>query len=383
MITKQSGGATTNQATWYSFRQGSAPEKYAFTFQTSCAGGESVTAPTPASAVAVGFTGVNPITPIDVDNTGAQIYTPLTGVGTSVTPGSVTPFHIGDWGVALYGTTSPTSPATLTSSNCTPTSGENPFTGFQSASGDASATGFCGESNLTPGAPFPSLSNTLTATAGTSAPWITQTIALEAASSSCGTCEYGLEAPVNVSCDGCSNYTNYALAIQAAAAQLQTLASSRPGAENVIILLSNGDAGYPPNTPACNEGISAAEAAEQTTGLDATFFSIAYGASNSTSGPGASCIGDNAPGQDVPFTGLSAQCAMVLMADNSVSDPRSPTNPDGFASDRDAYASLCTNGDLPPLQRFFNVGLGSSLVPAFEQIGSSFRVPRLISNDAE
>ena len=181
------------------------------------------------------------------------------------------------------------------------------------------------------------------------------------------------------------NYTNYSLAIQAAMAQLQTIQTSRPGAQNVIVLLSDGDAAYNPGgayaTPyPCNNGISSAETAADPTKLHVTFFSIAYGANSSAN---SSCSLDNARGARPPLTGVSALCAMKLMAANFVSDPKTATNPDGYTSDQDAYTQLCTNGGSPSNNHFFNVDLGNSLEGVFEQIGSSLVTPRLIGNDAE
>ena len=256
---------TTNQATWYSFRQGATAESYAFTFQSACSTSEPTLVSAAASAVAVRFSGVNPITPIDVNNSGTQIYSSQHSNGTTITPVAVTPFHTGDWVIAMYGAGG----TTLTSTGCAPTTGSNPYTGFRSGSGSSTATGFCGKNN-------PSAGTSFTPPAATaSAPSVAQTIALEASSSSCSNCVYGVEAPTNVNCgNGCTNYTNYAYAIQAATAQLQARQSTRPGAQNVIIILSDGDAGYPhqANYYPCNAGLQAAEAAENPAGLDVEFY---------------------------------------------------------------------------------------------------------------
>ncbi len=107
-LTKTGGGVTTTQATYYGSRSGDSPESYLFTFQTNCAAvGTAI--PASATAVAARFVGVNPITPIDIDASGNQIFNSNpanTGVGTTVNPGPVTPNHIGDWVLSLYGTTS-------------------------------------------------------------------------------------------------------------------------------------------------------------------------------------------------------------------------------------------------------------------------------------
>ena len=74
---------------------------------------------------------------------------------------------------------------------------------------------------------------------------------------------------------------------------------------------------------------------------------------------------------------------MKLLAANYTNDAKSAANPDGFTSDQDAKTRLCTNGENPANNHFFNVSVGNSLEGVFQQIGSSLVSPRLISNDAE
>ena len=307
-LTKTGGGVTTTQATYYGSRSGDSPESYLFTFQTNCAAvGTAI--PASATAVAARFVGVNPITPIDIDASGNQIFNSNpanTGVGTTVNPGPVTPNHIGDWVLSLYGTTSTgafTSPCT---------------TGFQVSAGAQSETGFCYK-NLPPSGPY----DPPNATTSASMPWVTQTIALEAASGACTSCVYGLEAPTTD-----YNFTDYGLAIQAAETNLDNLAATRPTAQKVIVILSDGDGnitntgtGHTPTPMPCTFGIQQAEAAEQpqptnTVPGNTWVFTIAYGALYKSSNHG--CNLDTTG----TYAGLSAQCAMILMAHNSITDPQ-------------------------------------------------------------
>jgi hypothetical protein len=386
MITKTAGAVTTSQATWYSFRPSASAETYTFTFETNCsASGTPLTTGYAATALAVRFTGVNPITPVDVDGTGAQIYRDQPGSGltpgsadpgTTVNPDPVTPARSGDWVIAFYGTSAPTA---LTSSTCTTGNG---YLGFSGGAGTATATGFCGKNSPPANAAY----DLPSATAGSSQPWVAQTIALESAAGGCGSsCQYGMEDPGGVS-------TDYGLAIRAAETNLEALASTRPTAQKVIILLSDGDANTNPagNGPLapmaanytpypCSFGIQQAEAAE----LRGTWiFSIAYGA---TYGSG-SCTMDAGSGAPSTYRGLSAQCAMILMANNSVSNAyNSVSNPSGYANDAAAKAALCpANVKQPsdPPHRFYNEETGTSLEDVFQDVGIALTSPRLISDDA-
>ena len=112
------GGSTitsgaVSQASFYSIRSNTNAESYTFNFQTGvCPSGGSPTGAS-ATAVAVGFSGVNPITPIDYNSTGtalkyASAPPPAHAAGTSINPPGVIPTHIGDELVGLYGTAATT-----------------------------------------------------------------------------------------------------------------------------------------------------------------------------------------------------------------------------------------------------------------------------------
>ena len=385
MTTETANGLTTDQATWYGFRGSASPESYTFTFNSnaSCsASGTPLTAS--ATALAVRFTGVNPITPVD-ENAQGLVTGTTKGPGSTNAVGlgaTVSPPHTGDWAVTMFGTGA----TGLTMPGCSPSTGGNPpYSGFQSGTtGTASATGFCGRISPAANANFAMGSATASSTGK---PWITDTLVLKSASGGCGSgCEYGIEDP-----DDPSYYTDYALAIQAAKQQLQNLVQtdpSRSGAQDVIILLSDGDANFNPTTTKtasnytpfpCNDGIQQAEAAESPTGLDAWFFSIAYGSPYQTSDN--SCSLDNsgtAQGTTGILHNLTAQCTMELMANNVITDP-------ALGSDANAQTQLCpanTEESGDPAHRFYNVSLGSSLKGVFQQIGSSLSTPRLISDAA-
>jgi hypothetical protein len=97
--TQGSGAASVTQATFWSFRSGTAAETYVFTFRTGGCGGSA--ASVSASAVAVRYTGVNTTTPIDT-SLGA------TGNGSTLTAPSVTTSFDNEEIVRLYGSGSPT-----------------------------------------------------------------------------------------------------------------------------------------------------------------------------------------------------------------------------------------------------------------------------------
>ncbi len=268
-----SGGVTTTQATYYGPRFGDSPESYLFTFQTNCSAADTAL-PASATAVAARFVGVNPITPIDVDAAGNQIFAPNTGAGTTVNPSPVLPNHIGDWVVGLYGTAYQLRHFHRNQGLC-------PYHGFtQVSAGAQSETGLCYKS-LPPSGFYDPPS----ATTSAGKPWVTQTIALEAASGACTSCVYGLEDPTTT-----YNFTDYGLAIQAAETNLDNLAATRPTAQKVIVILSDGDGnitnsgiGHTPTPQPCSFGIQQAEAAEQpqptnTVPGNTWVFTIAYGA---------------------------------------------------------------------------------------------------------
>ena len=378
-------GNGLSQATWYGFRYSNSPESYTFTFETSCsASGTPVTAS--ATALAVRFTGVNPITPVDADTSvvPAALEAGTTkGVdgGSSTTVGptaTVQPTHTGDWAITMFGTGAT---GISMSSGC-----GSGYTGFRSGTtGTASATGFCGRISPNSNQNFTMGSATASSTGK---PYVTDTLVLESASGGCGSsCEYGLEV---------GGSTDYGLAIKAAIEQFQSLVQSDPSratARNVIILLSDGDANTNPTnnsnawnyTPfPCNLGIQQAEAAESPTSSDALFFSIAYGSSYKSSD--GSCSLDNsysASHTSGILHGLTAQCTMQLMANNSVTNPGQWGT--GQNADANAQAALCHDGvEAPgdPSHRFFNVSVGSSLEGVFQEVGSALTTPRLISNNA-
>ena len=140
MSIETANGLTTDQATWYGFRATASPESYTFTFETSCsASATPLTAS--ATALAVRFTGVNPITPVDENAQGLVAGTTKgPGSTSAVGPGAtVSPPHTGDWAVTMFGTGA----TGLTMTTCSPTPSK--YTGFESGTtGTASATGFCG-----------------------------------------------------------------------------------------------------------------------------------------------------------------------------------------------------------------------------------------------
>ena len=354
----QPGSPAVTQATFYSARSTATAESYTFTFQSACS---TTGTPLPAAgtAVAVRFTGVNPITPIDEDNTGALIYSnnapPPTSTGTSLTPIGVTPPRSGDEVLTMYG-----SGATSLSASC-----------IHQVGGSASATGFCDIANPTANQAY----TAPTVTSSTSKPWIVQTIALESASGGCGSsCKYGIEDPGGVG-------TDYGQAIAAAEKALDTEAATRPTARKVIILLSDGDA----NTTAeesnpCQYGISQAESAEAMNGNPYTLpgntwiYAIAYGAIYAAN---QSCTDDTGG----LLHGLSAQCAMELIADNHVTDPAFQS----YATDVYPMSQICPSGMYEPSdppERFYNEATGTSLENVFTQVGDSLSSPRLISDNA-
>ena len=347
----QPGSPAVTQATFYSARSTATAESYTFTFQSACS---TTGTPLPAAgtAVAVRFTGVNPITPIDEDNTGALIYSnnapPPTSTGTSLTPIGVTPPRSGDEVLTMYG-----SGATSLSASC-----------IHQVGGSASATGFCDIANPTANQAY----TAPTVTSSTSKPWIVQTIALESASGGCGSsCKYGIEDPGGVG-------TDYGQAIAAAEKALDTEAATRPTARKVIILLSDGDA----NTTAeesnpCQYGITQAESAEAMNGNPYTLpgntwiYAIAYGAIYAQ---GQSCTDDTGGN----LAGLSAQCAMELIADNHVTDPAFQS----YTTDVYPKSQICPAGTYEPSdppERFYNEATGTSLENVFTQVGDSLSTP--------
>lgn len=147
----------------------------------------------------------------------------------------------------------------------------------------------------------------------------------------------------------------------------------------MIILLSDGDAnqtdGGVTNNP-CQYGITQAESAEQmnsnpnTSPGNTWIYTIAYG---SIYAAGQSCTDDTGGN----LAGLSAQCAMILMAHNSVTDT-------SYANDTAAKAALCPSGvhqASDPAHRYYNEAVNAS-ENVFTQVGDSLSTPRLISDNA-
>ncbi len=355
---------TISQATFYSARASASAESYSFNFQSGAcpAGGAPLSAS--ASAIAVRYSGVNPITPIDTDASANLEYAKSSGNNTTIAPPSVTPQRSGDEVVGLYGAAVAGLPS--------------PVLHYASSSAP-SATGYW-DVNAPPAG---SASTPPHATIASNN-WIGQTVALESAYGSCGSnCQYGMEDP------GGSG-TDYGLAIHAAEAQLESLASSDPNratAQKVIILLSDGDAntqdGGVTLTP-CQYGIQQAEAAEN---QGTWVFAIAYGANYDQTGHATakSCTYDASSGN---LAGLSAQCAMILMADNSVSNKyNAVSNPGGYTNDAAAKAALCdsppnTYAPSDPPHKYYNESTGSSLEAVFQEVGVALTTPRLVSNNA-
>ena len=218
------------------------------------------------------------------------------------------------------------------------------------------------------------------ATTSASKPWVTQTIALEAASGTCTSCVYGLEAPTTN-----YNFTDYGLAIQAAETNLDNLAATRPTAQKVIVILSDGDgnitnsgAGHTPTPLPCTYGIQQAEAAEQhqptnTVPGNTWVFTIAYGALYKSEKPRVQPRHDR----------------NVRRVVGAVRD-----DPDGAQlghrshfplGDSQAKSTLCPSNTYEPsdpAHRYFNEATGSSLEQVFTEVGVALSTPRLISNDA-
>jgi hypothetical protein len=117
----------------------------------------------------------------------------------------------------------------------------------------------------------------------------------------CSSAHYGIEDP--------GIHTYFADVITAAQSTLAT--SGRPSAQNVIILLSDGDANYSFYSNPCHRAINAAQAAAA---AGTWIYSIAYGASTSTSG---SCTMDS--------PSISARTTMQSIASDSTKFFNQPT----------------------------------------------------------
>jgi Flp pilus assembly protein TadG len=325
-IGQDTGGAIT-QATFSSFRPagGGDPGPYTFTFTSgsACSGPPALAA---ATALAIRYTGVDPITPIDASRGD-------TGTGTHPTPPSVTTSFDNDQVVRFYGT------AASSISGDTETS-----------SGASTSTGFTGAAQQNPGA-----TGTGPNVATANRDWAADTVAVKAAQPGCsGNCHYGLEDP-----GGAGTY--YASAIDAAQAVL-TGPDARSGTQRVIILLSDGDANTGGSNP-CHAGIQAAENAETplADGSTTWVFAIAYNAS-ATGG----CNDDRSPR-------ITALCAMHEIARNHVTD--SSVSPG-------APGAVCDDNSSDPAHRFFNQPADGDLTGIFQNIGQSLGSSRLVSDAA-
>jgi len=148
-------GSSVTHATFWSVRSGSFAEFYTFTFDSGSCGGAPIG--TVASAIAVRYTGVDPITPIDV-SAGSQGNT---GSGTTLNAPQVTTNFANDRVVSLYGSRCGTAMGSVTYSG-TPSSG--------------TSTGFEDVTQATPG-----LSTAQSATSCTNADWVAHTVALKPA----------------------------------------------------------------------------------------------------------------------------------------------------------------------------------------------------------
>ncbi len=343
-LTQPASGGTLAQASFFSFRGTTNPEIYQFSFRTgSCPSGGSLVS-APASAIAVRYTGVNPIIPIDVSNQ-------TSGTGTTVAPLAVTPTYANDALVGLYGTAA--------------TSFTSGIPAGHSVSGASTATAFTA---VTTPAPAAGVAVSPASAKIASNNWIGQTVALEAEAGGCNNCEYGLEVPTPSSYD-----TNYALPITAAFNALQAQNMVRP-ADNAIILLSDGDANTAGTNP-CQAGIVAAENAESAP-YDYLVYVIAYGAITDSSGC-AEDSSDLAPVNYDNHQGLTPQCALELMVDNHVTNPGH--------TDAQIAASICSDSrvtSIPGFNRFYGEANDSSLEQSFQQVGFSLTSPRLLSNNA-
>ena len=334
LLDQQRQQGTLTQATFYSFRSTAADEHYEFAFRTASCSGTPIAAN--ASALAVRYTGVNPLSPIDpVLQPSFATGTGTIGGTTPVAP-SVTTTGANEQIVRLYGLGG-ASALTNLGSNGLSVTGASTDTGFED-----SQQALAGSTNTASAS-----------SSGRSLPWVAQTFALEPSGTGCSNnCWYGVQALSNSS-------TSYSGAITSAQAALA--ASNRPDAQKVIIFLSDGAANTPSGSNPCQAGISAAQTAE-TAGT--WVYTIAYDTQGDT------CTEDN-----VSMTGL---CAMHLIADNQVTDP-------DYAGDTLAQtqAGVCTgNQSSDPQNRFYSEAGAGDLTQVFSQIGYSLSSARLISDSA-
>jgi hypothetical protein len=173
-----------------------------------------------------------------------------------------------------------------------------------------------------------------------------------------GGCSKGIGAPGGQG-------TFYAGVIDAAQAQL--VASTRPNTKNVMILLSDGDAGASPSqmagsttkyptTQQCHQAITSAQNAAAATPNGTIVYAVAYGASASSG-----CSTDTSPS-------ITPCKALQQIA----SSPGTPANPLNFFSDNTA-----SGGD----KNCTSIRPTSNLNQIFTQIAGDLTVARLIPNN--
>ncbi len=341
-VSSGTGSNIVTTEAFYSYRSSLDPAGQAYSFAIvngSCGSGTAVARP--ATAVAVRYSGENPVAPIEVARSN-------TGSSSTPTTSPVNTGNVNDTILSLYG-----SSATSFSSGVS-----------QSASGADTASAFESTVQTAPGPTSPQ-----SATTSSAGPWVALTVAVAAADGGCsGNCAYGLEDP-----GGASTY--YANAVTAAKTALDAAASRRPDAKKVIILLSDGVANVYSSTP-CQDAIKNAMAAETATSTNtaATIYTIAYGDSGDHCSDGRSLA---TLGTSVPMTGA---CAMRLIADNPNTDT---THGLAGGSVADAQAALCSGTiatDAP--EHFYLKASGSDLASVFREIGQALASPRLVSDSA-
>jgi Flp pilus assembly protein TadG len=273
--TETTSGVLT-QATFWSTRSAAGAQNYTFTFVSGTCAAPGGSVSVAASAVAIRYTGVNPVLPVDV-------FASATGSGTRPSAPSVTTGPINDQVVRMYGSAS----STLTG------------TDISSASGSPTTGSIDDGPQATPGATGTDATPT---TASTS--WVAQTIALQGSSGSCsGQCFYGLEDPGGVN-------TYYAGAITAAQ---NALALDTRQAQKVIILLSDGDANTSAyGTAPCHQAITAAGNAENT---GTWIYTIAYNS------PASGCAYDTGSNAITPICTLHKIADPTTDCSNNASDP--------------------------------------------------------------
>ena len=150
----------------------------------------------------------------------------------------------------------------------------------------------------------------------------------------------------------------------------------------MIIILSDGDANTQDND-ACQLGVQRAEDAEK---AGTWVFAVAYGTSYSsgTCSEDTSNLSSIMPSSSISLSSITAQCAMILMAHNSVTDPWNAATNSGYKNDTDASNALCKNSLVPsdPAHRYYSEAADTSLEDVFQGIGIALSSPRLLSNNA-